>query len=46
MDSIDPSGQVIAMSVFNGLCTNCTILAIRGKLTFEDGTEVSPTQGM
>jgi hypothetical protein len=46
MGSLDPNGQGFAELISEGLCTNCTVLAGKTMITFEDGSEAGPRQGV
>lgn len=46
MGSLDPNGQAFVELISEGLCRNCTVLAGKTRITFEDGTEAGPPQGI
>jgi hypothetical protein len=43
---MDPNGEAVAAMIVDGLCSNCTILAGKPGLVFEDGSEAGPSQGI
>jgi hypothetical protein len=44
--SMDPKGQGGLLTINKGLCNNCTVLAGRYKLTYADGREALPKDGV
>jgi len=46
MPSMDPKGQSAIVTLSKGICTSCTVLSARFKLTYEDGSEANPDNGL
>jgi len=44
--AMDPKGQAGIASLNKGICTKCSILSARFLLTYEDGSEASPANGV
>ncbi|KAF2674468.1 hypothetical protein BT63DRAFT_474211 [Microthyrium microscopicum] len=46
INSLDPNGQAFIELTSDGMCSNCTILAGKPGLLFEDGSPAGPAQGV
>jgi len=44
--AMDPKGQAGMTTISKGICTKCSILSARFLLTYEDGSEATPANGV
>lgn len=43
---MDPNGFIVSLTVREGLCTNCTVLAGKADITFDDGARADVSRGV
>ncbi len=44
--TMDPDGQIIALTIKDGICQDCTVLAGKANIVFENGTRAGVHGGV
>jgi hypothetical protein len=44
--TMDPDGQIISLTIKDGICQDCTVLAGKSNIVFENGTRAQVQNGV